>query len=263
MKPEMLLVIDVGNTNTVFGIFASPDAQKPVFYKRTVTHRDRTSDELGLFLKGFLNSENMDEKDVKQAIYSSVVPSFNPIIERMLEDWYSVTPVRVHYQMNLPFTIQYPRPFEIGADRLVNAAASVSLYKGGQIIIDMGTATTFCVIDEKRQYLGGVIAPGLKISMDSLYQRTSQLPPIVFQPPEKILGNSTLESLQSGFFYGWVGLLETIIAEIKNSYPEQTFRVIGTGGLVASIHAVRKGIFDELEPLLTLKGLQILHGINA
>ncbi|MEM7182614.1 MAG: type III pantothenate kinase [Spirochaetota bacterium] len=257
----MLLVIDVGNTNTVFGLFEEGQ-KEPSFYKRTVTRRDRTSDELGLFLNGFLRAENIAEKEVKHTIYSSVVPSFNPILERMLADWFNATPLQVDYQIKLPFVIKYPRPFEIGADRLVNAAAVCELYPGDQIIIDMGTATTFCVLSAEKEYLGGVIAPGLKIAMDSLYQRTSQLPPIVFQPPEKVLGDSTLESLQSGFFFGWVGLLESIIKEIKASYPEKSFGVVGTGGLVSTIHQVKPGIFDSLEPLLTLKGLEMLFQKN-
>lgn len=257
---ELVLLIDVGNTNTVIGL-SYTNSIEPIFHKRTVTKRERTSDELGLFLQGFLRHENINLENVKYAIYASVVPAFNPIIERMLMDWFRVNPTNVHYKMNLPFTIKYPRPFEIGADRLVNAAAAVKLFPGKSIIIDMGTATTFCVISEKNEYLGGVIAPGLKISMDTLHKSTAQLPHIVFHAPEKVLGDSTIESMQSGFFYGWVGLLEGIINEIKKEHGAD-YKVIGTGGLVTTIHSNRKNLFDNIDPMLTLKGLAVLWGLN-
>lgn len=258
----LTLVVDVGNTNTVFGVFQK-GVLEPDFHKRTVTRRDRTSDELGLFLKGFLSHEKVDSNRIKKAIYSSVVPSLNPIVERMLEDWFGVNPIRVHFQMKLNFEIVYPRPFEIGADRLVNAAFAVENFKNQNIIIiDLGTATTFCVINRKSQYVGGVIAPGLKISMDALTRNTAQLPPIVFEPPEKVLGGSTIESIQSGFYYGWAGLLKGIVSEIKRELKED-FRVIGTGGLVTTIHHSGANVFDEIDPTLTLKGLKILADLQG
>ena len=259
MEKDKLLVIDVGNTNTVFGLFNEGESN-PRFHKRTVTRQDRTSDELGVFLKGFFKEEEIDPARIGHAIYSSVVPAFNPIVARMLEDWFGVKPMNVHYQMKLPFSISYPRPFEIGADRLVNAAA-VTLRGGNFIIVDMGTATTFCVINSKTEYIGGVIAPGLKISMEALTRNTAQLPPITFLSPAKVIGQSTLESLQSGFFYGWVGLLRGIIQEIKQEYGHH-FKVVGTGGLVSTIHNSVGDIFDEIDPLLTLKGLKILYELN-
>lgn len=256
---DKILVIDVGNTNTVFGLFGGNETE-PRFHKRTVTRPDRTSDELGVFLKGFFKEEEIDPDAIGYSIYSSVVPAFNPIVSRMLEDWFHVHPMIVNYQMKLPFAIAYPRPFEIGADRLVNAAAVAS--RGGNfIIIDMGTATTFCVLNGNNEYVGGVIAPGLKISMEALTRNTAQLPPITFLPPTRVIGQSTLESLQSGFFYGWVGILKEIIREIKKQHGNE-FRVIGTGGLVSTIHNSVGGIFDEIDPLLTLKGLKILFEMN-
>lgn len=257
----LLLVIDVGNTNTVFGIFQE-GSDSPDFHKRTVTRRDRTSDELGLFLKGFLSQENVKSERIKRAIYSSVVPSLNPIIERMLEDWFNVNPLRVTYEMKLNFGISYPRPFEIGADRLVNAAFCAKNYpKKKAILVDLGTATTFCVINEKPEYVGGVIAPGLKISMDALTRNTAQLPPIVFESPKKVLGGSTVESIQSGFFFGWVGLLREIVRAIKEEQPGD-YVVVGTGGLVNTIHASHNQVFDEIDPMMTLKGLKILSDLN-
>lgn len=257
---DKLLVIDVGNTNTVFGIF-NPGSKEPVFHKRTVSRRDRTSDELGVFLKGFLKEDEISPHQIGNAIYSSVVPPFNPIVERMLGEWFQVKPMKVHYQMNLPFRIKYARPFEIGADRLVDVSAAVALCKGPKIIIDMGTATTFCVVNEDEEYVGGIIAPGLKLSMDSLAKGTAQLPSIIFQTPTKVIGDSTIESMQSGFFYGWIGMLEGIIKEIeKETNVKHT--IIGTGGLVTSIHNDHHGIFDVIDPLLTLKGLEIIFQLN-
>ena len=259
---KLVLLIDVGNTNTVIGLtyFNQLD---PIFHKRTVTKRERTSDELGLFLQGFIKHENFPIEDVKYAIYSSVVPGFNPIVERMVQDWFRVEPMKVVHTMNLPFTITYPRPFEIGADRLVNAAICAELYTKSSIIIDMGTATTFCVLNSKKEYVGGVIAPGLKISMENLHKSTAQLPPIVFQATENVVGKSTIESLQSGFYYGWIGLLEKIITEIKTEFPTENFQVVGTGGLVSTIHQSHNGIFDIVDNMLTLKGLKILFDKNA
>ena len=252
------LVIDVGNTNTVFGLFSDEEL---IFHRRTVTHRDRTSDELGLYLKGFFREESLASGKINGAIYSSVVPQLNPIIERMLQDWFSVESFRVSHDINLPFSIKYPRPYEIGADRLVNSAAVVKEFGGECIIIDLGTATTFCVLDKERNYLGGVIAPGLKLSMDALTKNTAQLPPIIFKQPESILGSSTLESLQSGFFYGWIGMLEKIISEIKVAHGKD-FRVYATGGLVSIIHNAYPHLFDKTDPMMTLKGLKILHDLN-
>lgn len=261
-ESPLLLVIDVGNTNTVFGVFREGE-ETPDFHKRTVTRKDRTSDELGLFLKGFLTQENVKADRVKKAIYSSVVPSLNPIVERMLEDWFDVNPLRVHYQMNLNFGISYPRPFEIGADRLVNAAYCAKTYPGKKaILVDLGTATTFCVISEKPEYIGGVIAPGLKISMDALTRNTAQLPPIVFGSPTRVLGESTVESIQAGFFFGWIGLLKEIVRAIKEENPGD-YVVVGTGGLVTTIHASHNQVFDEIDPMMTLKGLKILADLNS
>jgi type III pantothenate kinase len=261
MKSDYLLVVDVGNTNSVFGLFRGTE-EEPVFHKRTVTRRDRTSDELGLFLKGFLSQEKYDDISISHAVYSSVVPSFNPIVERMLLDWFGVHPLKVTNEIKLPFQITYPRPFEIGADRLVNAAYCAIHYpKKKSIIIDLGTATTFCVLNEKPEYVGGVIAPGLKISMDALTRNTAQLPPIVFEAPGSVLGSSTIQSLQAGFFYGWVGLISGIISQIKKELGDD-YMVVGTGGLVSTIHSAHPGIFDMIDPNLTLKGLKTLSELN-
>jgi type III pantothenate kinase len=250
-----LLTIDVGNTNTVFGLFYKDNLLKSW---RIVTKRDRTSDELGVYLNSFITSAGFNIKDVNSVIYSSVVPTFNPILDRMIEEYYHCTPIKVTYDMKLPLKYRYPRPFELGADRIVNAVAGITLYGKNLIIVDLGTATTFCLIRDN-YYEGGVIAPGLKMSMEVLHNRTALLPLVEFsKPPCGILADSTVHSIQAGFFYGWVGLLKEIINELKKRFSDTDFYVIGTGGLSSVIHKEIPDIFNFIDRDLTLKGLKII-----
>lgn len=267
-----VLGVDVGNSNTVFGLFEdTADGCRILHHWRTVTRRDRTSDELGIFLLGFLESMHIDPASIGGAIYSSVVPSFNPIVERMVRDYFDAEALRVDHESPLPIAVHYERPFEIGADRLVNATAAVALYgeagapaAGGNgspdlICVDLGTATTFCVIHD-RAFVGGSIAPGLKLAMETLSNRAAQLPPIEFRrPPSGVVGDSTIHALQAGFFFGWRGLLREIVEEVRRSEPKRTYRVVATGGLSTTFHAEAPGLFDYVDPLLTLKGLQIIY----
>ena len=252
------LAVDIGNTNTVFGLYSESDGEILKSW-RTVTHRDRTSDELGIFLKGFLQSGGIVVEDVAHFIYSSVVPSFNPIVEKMVRDYYHTEPLRVHYELPLPIRFVYPRPYEIGPDRIVNAIAANRIHGGDLIVIDLGTATTFCLLHD-RDYMGGSIAPGLKLSMEALSRRAAMLPPIEFAcPPGGVLGDSTMHSIQSGFFFGWIGLLREIITQFRKREPQKSYKVIATGGLASLIHEESPDLFDEVDGLLTLKGLQIIH----
>ncbi len=255
---EFILGVDIGNTNSVFGLFEK-DADGEILHDwRTVTRRERTSDELGIFLLGFLHSSGIDPAAIKGFIYSSVVPPFNPIVERMARDYFNCDPLNVRWD-SVPLKIEYPHPPEIGADRLVNAAAAREMYGGDLIIIDMGTATTFCVMHEE-VYLGGSIAPGLKMSIESLSRKTAQLPPIEFaRPAGGVVGDSTIHAMQSGFFYGWVGLLRGISEEIKRSGPDRKYRSVATGGLCTLIQREVPDLFDIVEPDLTLKGLQVIY----
>lgn len=253
------LAVDIGNTNTVFGLYSHENGGEILKSWRTVTHRDRTSDELGIFLNGFLHSSGISVDSIEHFIYSSVVPSFNPIVEKMVRDYYHTEPLRVHYELALPIEFVYPRPYEIGPDRIVNAVAAHSIYGGDSIVIDLGTATTFCLMHEHR-YMGGSIAPGLKLSMEALARRAAMLPPIEFAcPPCGVLGDSTMHSIQSGFFFGWIGLLREIIGQFKKREPGRNYRVIATGGLASLIHEKEPELFDEVDGLLTLRGLQIIH----
>ena len=257
------MALDIGNSNTVVGLFDDSSESIPHHW-RTVTHRDRTSDELGIFLIGFLQSVGIGRETIESFIYSSVVPSFNPIVERMARDYFRVEPQRVSASSNLPIQISYPRPFEIGADRLVNAVAARKFYPGDLIIIDLGTATTFCVM-HGNEYLGGVIAPGLKLSMESLHRKTAQLPAIEFARPQSgVIGQSTVDALRSGFFYGWIGLIRELIERIKAESPGRSYSVVATGGLASLIHQEVPELFAAIDPLLTLKGLKaIFHHQQA
>ena len=257
-----VLGVDVGNTNTVFGLFSEESSSRKdtriLKSWRTHTRRERTSDELGIFLRGFLLTQEIPLERIRGFIYSSVVPAFNIVVERMVRDYFPGEPLRVHYQ-NVPLKFVYPRPQEIGADRLVNAVAARALYEGDLIVIDLGTATTFCVLHGE-EYVGGVIAPGLGLSMESLTRNAALLRSAEFAPPASgVIGDSTEHALQSGFFYGWVGLLRGIQEEIKKKNPERTYATIATGGFASLIRRETSGLFDAVDPDLTLKGLALIY----
>lgn len=254
-----ILGVDIGNTNTVFGLFNATDDLEILHNWRTVTRRDRTSDELGIYLLGFLEFAGIKPGLVQTAIYSSVVPSFSPIVERMLRSYFNAEPVRVDHTGDLPLRLRYPQPQEIGADRLVNASAAAQIYGGDLICVDLGTATTFSVLHGD-EFVGGSIAPGLKISIETLSNRTARLPPIEFRrPPRGVLGQSTVEALESGFFFGWLGMLREIIGTIRREEPTRDYRVVATGGLSNLFQTEAEGLLDEVDPLLTLKGLKIIY----
>lgn len=255
---SVALAIDVGNTNTVFGILSLNGNGEVIRSWRTVTRRDRTSDELGVFLMGFFETTEHNIEDVTDCIYSSVVPSFNPIVERMVEDHFHVKALRTTYELDLPIIYDYPRPYEIGADRIVNAVAVWELYKRDAIIIDLGTATTFCIM-HGNSYQGGVIAPGVKLAMETLTKSTSLLPSVEFgRPSSGIIADSTVHAIQSGFFFGWVGLLRGIISEIQKTNPNRDYLIIATGGLSRKIHEEVNDLFDVVDNDLTLKGLRMI-----
>lgn len=249
--------VDIGNTNSTIGLFDFSGQGGIIKHWRTVTRQDRTSDELGIYLRGFLQSFAIEPAEIQGFVFSSVVPSFSPIVERMAKDFFQCEPLRIGHE-NCTLNISYPRPYEIGADRLVNAVAVSKDYGGDAIIVDLGTATTFCLI-HGNEYVGGTIAPGLKLSMEALHRRTAQLPPIEFtMPPSGIIGDSTVHAIQAGFFFGWVGLLREIINRIKDREKGRNYRVVATGGLATTIDENVSDLFDDVDPLLTLKGLQYL-----
>ncbi len=260
MKKKYVIGIDVGNTNSVIGLFCTGVELEVIHHWRITTRNHSTSDELGISILGFLNTIGIEPSQIQGIIYSSVVPSVDFTAEQMGEKYFQKKIMKVQWDMGLPLRINYPYPQEIGNDRLVNSCAAVDIYGGDLIIVDMGTATTFCTVYSDLGYSGGVIAPGLVLSMRALFESTAQLPMTQFCcPPDGILGKTTEQAVQSGFFYGWVGLLREILTRIKQKTPEKNLKVIATGGWVELVHQEIPNLFDSVDPLLTLKGLKCIY----
>lgn len=254
----MIFVCDVGNTNIVWGVY---DGDTLKYHWRVATSRDKTEDELAMLVKNLLNQVNLDFKDFDGVIISSVVPSIMFSLERMCMKYLHLKPVIVGPGVKTGLNIKVDNPKEIGADRIVNAVAGIYYYKAPLIIVDFGTATTFCYINEKGQYLGGAIAPGMSISTEALYEQASKLPRIELSRPEHVIGRNTISAMQSGIVFGYVGLVEGIVKRMQSISPTKP-AVIATGGLAPFI-AKETTIFDGIDPILTLKGLHLLYKRNT
>lgn len=253
----MLLVIDVGNTNIVLGIFKGMELMD---HWRVSTDRLRTTDEYGVLIRNlfYLNGVNSDEIDA--IIISSVVPPVMPTLERMCQRYFGLTPLVIGPGVKTGMDIKYDNPREVGADRIVNAVAAYEKFGGPVIIIDFGTATTFCAVDKKGTYLGGAICPGIGISTDALVQRTAKLPRIEVVSTDKVICRNTVESMQAGVFYGFVGQVDGIVARMRKELGCKA-KVVATGGL-AVIVAPATDAIDVVEPMLTLEGLRIIYDRN-
>jgi type III pantothenate kinase len=248
----MLLAIDLGNTNTVFGVY---DGEHLVMHWRLSTQKDRTVDEYGILLRNLFSLEKLDAKKIRKVIIASVVPPLDPILNEMVESYFSVKPIFVTYE-NAGIPVLYEDPREVGADRIVNAVAAIRKYGKPAIVVDFGTATTFDAITPAGEYRGGLIAPGIVISAEALYEHAAKLPRIDIQKPVKLIGTSAITSMQSGLFYGYVALVDGIITRMKQELGASS-RVIGTGGQAPMIS--RETTFIEtVDPNLTLDGLQLL-----
>ncbi|GGB51274.1 type III pantothenate kinase [Lentibacillus populi] len=254
----MLFVLDVGNTNTVLGVFEK-DQLKHEW--RIKTDRYKTEDEFGVLIKSLFDHKGIMLSDIHGAIISSVVPPIMFALEKMCRIYFDLAPLVVDSTMARSFLkIVYPNPKEIGADRVVNAVGAIAEYGGPLIIIDFGTATTYCYINEKEEYYGGAIAPGIHISMEALYSKASKLPKIEIQAPESVIGKSTVEAMQSGVFYGYVGQVDGIVTRIKQLATVEP-KVIATGGL-ASLISDASTTIDHVDKHLTLKGLNLIYQKN-
>lgn len=253
----MLLVIDVGNTNIVLGIFKGKELMD---HWRVSTDRFRTTDEYGVLIRNlfYLNGVNSDEIDA--IIISSVVPPVMPTLERMCQRYFGLTPLVIGPGVKTGMDIKYDNPREVGADRIINAVAAYEKFGGPVIIIDFGTATTFCAVDKKGTYLGGAICPGIGISTDALVQRTAKLPRIEVVSTDKVICRNTVESMQAGVFYGFVGQVDGIVARMRKELGCKA-KVVATGGL-AVIVAPATDAIDVVEPMLTLEGLRIIYDRN-
>jgi type III pantothenate kinase len=253
----MIFVLDVGNTNTVLGVY---DEDILKYHWRIETNRHKTEDEYGMVIKSLLQHESLSFDQFDGIIISSVVPPIMFALERMCKKYFGIKPLIVGPGIKTGLNIKYENPREVGADRIVNAVAGIQEYGSPLIIVDFGTATTYCYINEDKQYMGGAIAPGINISTEALYSKAAKLPRIEISRPEDIIGKNTVSAMQAGILYGYVGQVEGIVNRIKaQSNLEPT--VIATGGL-ATLIANESTVIDVVEPFLTLKGLQLIYKRN-
>lgn len=253
----MIFVLDVGNTNTVLGVY---DEEILKYHWRIETSRNKTEDEYGMVIKSLLQHEGLTFEQFDGIIISSVVPPIMFALERMCKKYFGIKPLIVGPGIKTGLNIKYENPREVGADRIVNAVAGIQEYGSPLIIVDFGTATTYCYINEEKQYMGGAIAPGIGISTEALYSKASKLPRIEISRPDGIIGKNTVSAMQSGILYGYVGQVEGIVNRMKaQSKLEPT--VIATGGL-ATLIANESTAIDVVEPFLTLKGLQLIYKRN-
>lgn len=251
----MLIAIDVGNTNIVMGVYKG---KQRLFHFRVATSAEKSRDEYGLLFIQLLNHRGIQRDDIDGVIISSVVPPVMYSLERAVKDYLGQTPIVVTNDMDLGMDILYENPREVGADRLVNAVAVIRRHTVPAIVVDFGTATTFCAINEKGQYLGGAICPGIKISVEALFERTAKLPRIELVPTDRIIGRSTVESMQAGVLHGYAGQVDYIVKMMKSEMGCPGARVIATGGLATMISREAKSI-DEIDGMLTLDGLQEIY----
>ena len=250
----MLLAIDIGNTNISVGIFQGKSLVK---HWKIKTEREKTCDEYGITLLNLLSLSGMEVKEIKSIILSSVVPPLTPVFQELSQRLFKIKPLVVGPGLKTGMAILYENPLEVGADRIVAAVAAFEKHGGPCIVVDFGTATTFDAVSSKGEYLGGSIAPGIQISAEALYLKTAKLPRIEIKKPRKAIGRTTVSSMQSGLYFGYIGLISNIIEEIKRELGAQA-SVISTGGFAAQISPEIKSI-DFHEPDLTLEGLRILH----
>lgn len=257
----MLLVIDVGNTQTVVGLYdAGQRAHELVDHWRLATHAERTSDELALFLRQLLETRDLDlVQDIKGVAVSSGVPSVTFELRQMCDRYLEVDPVILGTGVRTGMPVLYDNPREVGADRIANAVGAYDLYGGPCIVVDFGTATTFDVISEKGEYLGGAIFPGIEISMDALFGRAAALRRVELSEPRSVIGKTTMESVQSGAVYGYSAMVDGMCDRIEEVIGDAT--IIATGGLASLIAPVAESIEHE-EPWLTLHGLRLIWEKN-
>ena len=251
----MALLVDIGNTNIVFGL---SDEKGIIDYWRIKSDLYKTADEYGFI---FLNAlGQIESKSIDRAIIASVVPALTSVIERMIQRYFNIRPLMVDEKINMGLKICYDKPCDVGADRIVNAIAAFTIYGGPVIIVDFGTAITFCAVSKDAEYLGGVIAPGIAISIDALIKKAAKLPGVFLQAPSRVIGRDTISSMQAGIVYGYAGMVDAIVDRMKGEMGGEPY-VVATGGQAEVIVPYTRNI-KEINPLLTLEGLRIILSIN-
>ncbi len=254
---NLFLAIDVGNTHIMLGIYREEEI---LVYWRLPTREDSTEDELGMVVKNLLHNSRLGLKDIDAIAISSVVPPLMYSLERMATKYFKIEPLVIGPGIRTGLNIVTDNPREVGADRIVNAVAAYSLYGRPLIIVDFGTATTFCAVSEDGDYLGGVIAPGIGISLEALFEKAAKLPRVEIARPSRVIGKDTVSSMQSGIVFGFVGQVDGIVRRMQEEFRLEPL-VVATGGF-ASLIARESETIKEVNTLLTLEGLRIINKMN-
>jgi len=256
-QPELLLAIDIGNTNTVVGLFAGPELRADW---RLSTRREQTDEEYGILLRSLFQAEGLDPSTLAGSVIASVVPPLTPVIASLCRRLLGREALVVEPGVKTGVAVLYDPPSDVGADRIVNAVAAHAAYGGPLVIVDFGTATTFDVVTARGEYLGGVICPGIGISADALFQRAARLPRVELRDPGRVVGRTTVASMQSGLYFGYAALVEGILARIRGELKEPV-RIVATGGY-AGLLAPQIPAIEVVDPALTLKGLRLIWERN-